>query len=209
MTDTLRMQTQFRLDKELIGRNSYGIDGLDIIRWLPGEEKFTGLTGLPDPLYRADNGDFRIPVTNFTDLFNSSNDVKIAVIKKLARNQREGFGSVIGNLINWIESRYDKSSKLMPPVLIIDDEADQASIDSADPDADPTVINHAIRKLVSIFPKSVYVGYTATPFANVFVNPGNDYMGLEDLYPKDFIYALPEPAEYFGSNKFFNTKKNK
>ncbi|MEI6310973.1 MAG: Z1 domain-containing protein [Bacteroidota bacterium] len=206
MTDTLRMQTQFRVDKELIGCNSLGIDGLTTIKWLPGEEKFTSLTGLPNKRIKKDNGDFYIPVNNFTDHFERTNDITIAIIKKLARNNGDKFGSIIGNLINWIESRYDKDLIKMPPVLIIDDEADQASIDSTDEDSDPTVINHAIRKLISLFPKSVYVGYTATPFANVFINPGNDYLGLEDLYPKDFIYALPEPEEYFGSNKFFGIK---
>lgn len=206
MTDTLRMQTQFRIDKELIGSNSLGIDGLKTIKWLPGEEKFISLTGLPDKRIKKDNGDFYIPVNNFTDHFEKTNDVTIAIIKKLARNNSEKFGSIIGNLINWIDSRYDKDLSKMPPVLIIDDEADQASIDSADEDSDPTVINHAIRKLISLFPKSVYVGYTATPFANVFINPTNDFLGLEDLYPKDFIYALPEPDEYFGSTRFFGIK---
>lgn len=206
MTDTLRMQTQFRIDKELIGSNSLGIEGLKTIQWLPGEQKFVSLTGLPDKRIKKDNGDFYIPVSNFTDHFNKTNDITIAIVKKLARNSNDRFGSIIGNLINWIESRYNKDQSHMPPVLIIDDEADQASIDGADDDSDPTVINHALRKLLSLFPKSTYVGYTATPFANVFINPANDFLGLEDLYPKDFIYALPEPEEYFGSTRFFGIK---
>jgi hypothetical protein len=206
MTDTLRMQTQFRIDKELIGSNSLGIEGLKTIKWLPGEEKFNSLTGLPNKSIKKDNGDFYIPVNNFTDLFDKTNDVTIAIIKKLARSNGDKFSSTIGNLINWVESRYDNDLSKMPPVLIIDDEADQASIDVTDEDSDPTIINHAIRKLISLFPKSVYVGYTATPFANVFINPMNEFMGLEDLYPKDFIYALPEPEDYFGSNRFFGIK---
>ena len=209
MTDTLRKQTQFRLDKELIGVNTLGLDDIEVVKWLPGEEKYTPLTGLPDLRIKKDNGDFYIPVTNFTDHFNNSNDVTIAIIKKLARNNGDRFGALIGNLINWIENRHNKNSSNMPPLLIIDDEADQASIDSTDEDTDPTVINHAIRKLISLFPKSVYVGYTATPFANVFINPTSDFLGLEDLYPKDFIYSLPEPDDYFGSKQFFNIKNNK
>ncbi|MBD0824444.1 Z1 domain-containing protein [Aestuariibaculum marinum] len=206
MTDTLRMQTQFRIDKELIGNNTLGLEGVKLIKWLPGEEKFHSLTGLPDKKIKKDNGDFYIPVNNFTDHFEKTNDVTIAIVKKLARNNSDNFGSIIGNLINWIESRYVKDPDKMPPVLIIDDEADQASIDSSDEEGDPTVINHAIRRLIHLFPKSVYVGYTATPFANVFINPANDYQGLPDLYPKDFIYALPEPEEYFGSSRFFGIK---
>ncbi|MFV0228568.1 Z1 domain-containing protein [Empedobacter falsenii] len=209
MTDTLRLQTQFRLDKELIGVNGSAIPNLKTIKWLKGEDKFIPLTHLPDKNVKKDNGDFVPPVKNFSDHFNNTTDVTIAVIKKLARNSPDRFLSVIGNLINWINNAYDKDTIKSVPVLIIDDEADQASIDANDVDADPTVINHAIRQLISLFPKSVYVGYTATPFANVFINPSNDYLGLEDLYPKDFIYALPEPDNYFGSNKFFSIKNSK
>ncbi len=199
MTDTLRLQTQFRLDKELIGVNGSAIPNLQTIKWLRGEEKFLPLTQLPDKNVKKDNGDFVPPVNNFTDHFEKTSDVTIAVVKKLARNGQDRFQSVIGNLINWINNAYDKETIKSVPVLIIDDEADQASIDGSDPEMDPTVINHAIRELLNLFPKSVYVGYTATPFANVFINPHNDYLGLEDLYPKDFIYALPEPEQYFGS----------
>jgi hypothetical protein len=60
--------------------------------------------------------------------------------------------------------------------------------------------------LINLFKQVTYVGYTATPFANVFINANNNYRGLPDLYPKDFIYSLPEPKLYFGTNKFFGTK---
>jgi len=206
MTDTLRMQTQFRLDKELVGRNSAAIPNLETIQWLKGEEKFFPLTQLPDKRVKNDNGDFTPPVSNFSDHFENTSDVTIAVVKKLARSGTNQFQSILGSLINWIERAYDENTILSVPLLIIDDEADQASIDSSDEDSDPTVINHAIRKLISLFPKSVYIGYTATPFANVFINPANDYLDLPDLYPKDLIYTLPEPEEYFGSSKFFGIK---
>lgn len=206
MTDTLRMQTQFRLDKELIGINSAAIPNLETIKWLKGEQKFDPLTRLPDKRVKNDNGDFSAPVKNFSDHFKNTENVTIAIVKKLARNGPEQFQSILGNLINWIQRAYDSDIIKSVPLLIIDDEADQASIDSSDDDADPTVINHAIRKLISLFPKSVYVGYTATPFANVFINPTNDYLGLPDLYPKDFIYSLAEPEEYFGSSKFFGIR---
>lgn len=206
MTDTLRMQTQFRLDKELVGRNSAAIPNLETIQWLRGEEKFYPLTQLPDKRVKNDNGDFTPPVSNFSDHFENTTDVTIAVVKKLARNGTNQFQSILGSLINWIERAYNANTIQSVPLLIIDDEADQASIDSSDEDSDPTVINHAIRKLISLFPKSVYIGYTATPFANVFINPANDYLDLPDLYPKDLIYTLPEPEEYFGSSKFFGVK---
>lgn len=208
MTDTLRLQTQFRLDKELIGENGSAIPDLKTIKWFRGEEKFDSLTRLPDKKIKKDKGDFYYPVSNFTDHFEKTSDVTIAVIKKLARNGEDRFQSIIGNLISWINSAYSNETIKDVPVLIIDDEADQASIDANDVDTDPTVINHAIRQLISLFPKSVYVGYTATPFANVFINPSNDYLGLDDLYPKDFIYALPEPNNYFGSTRFFSLRNS-
>jgi hypothetical protein len=85
------------------------------------------------------------------------------------------------------------------PVLIIDDEADQASVSTAKPDRQPTRINRLIRHIVNDLPKSAYVGYTATPFANVLIDP-KDY---EDLYPRDFIVDLPRPTMYIGPEAIF------
>ena len=85
------------------------------------------------------------------------------------------------------------------PVLIIDDEADQASVNTAKPDRQPTTINGLIRDIVNGAPKSAYVGYTATPFANVLIDP-KDY---EDLYPRDFIVDLPRPEVYIGPEAIF------
>ena len=91
-------------------------------------------------------------------------------------------------------------------ILVIDDECDQASINSARDELDMTAINHRIRELLSLLPAVTYVGYTATPFANVLINPyrvgGQD---LDDLYPKDFITALPLPERYFGAERLFGT----
>ena len=85
------------------------------------------------------------------------------------------------------------------PVLVIDDESDQASPNAAkDPELDHTAINERIMELLSL-PKVAYVGYTATPFANVLINPAD----AEDLYPRSFIYSLPKPPGYFGSEELF------
>ena len=89
-------------------------------------------------------------------------------------------------------------------VLVIDDECDQASVNSARDELDMTAINARIRELISMFPAVSYVGYTATPFANVLISP---YVGesqdLDDLYPRDFITALPKPPGYFGAEELF------
>jgi hypothetical protein len=91
-------------------------------------------------------------------------------------------------------------------VLLIDDECDQASVNSAKDDYDITKINEAIRKIIRSLPAVSYVGYTATPFANVFINPfPHNREELDDLYPEDFITSLPLPKGYFGPREVFGT----
>jgi hypothetical protein len=85
------------------------------------------------------------------------------------------------------------------PVLLIDDEADQASINTEKKASERSAINDKIVTLLQTLPKTVYIGYTATPFANVFIDPTIP----EDLYPRDFIFDLPKPDEYFGAEDIF------
>jgi hypothetical protein len=84
------------------------------------------------------------------------------------------------------------------PVLIVDDEADQASLNSARAASRRTMINRLINEILKK-PKVSYVAYTATPFANLLQDPNE----LENLYPRDFIVPLPEPVGYFGAEKLF------
>ncbi|MBB5775047.1 Z1 domain-containing protein [Nonomuraea jabiensis] len=107
----------------------------------------------------------------------------LAVVKKNA--------AVLNKLIKWLDTANSRKALASAPVLIIDDEADQASVATGR-------INPLIRKLLSLMPRCTYVGYTATPFANVFVDPTQD-----DLYPKSFILNLPRPDGYFGPEKIF------
>jgi hypothetical protein len=88
--------------------------------------------------------------------------------------------------------------------LIIDDECDQASVNASSKEDDMTRINEAIRKTIRALPAVSYVGYTATPFANVFINPfPHNKDELDDLYPEDFITDLPRPRDYFGAREVF------
>lgn len=90
------------------------------------------------------------------------------------------------------------------PMLMIDDEADNASINTSSDKEDPTKINKLIRKLADVFTKSNYVGFTATPFANVFIDPETtEKMETHDLFPEDFIVALPTPSNYIGPTRIF------
>lgn len=90
------------------------------------------------------------------------------------------------------------------PMLMIDDEADNASINTNKPELDPTKTNAMLRKILGLFAKSCYVGYTATPFANIFINPDSyDEEAYEELFPRDFIVSLDAPNTYFGPDKVF------
>ncbi|MGC4980943.1 Z1 domain-containing protein [Streptomyces sp. DT193] len=90
------------------------------------------------------------------------------------------------------------------PALIIDDESDQASVNTTDPKkwedgkVTRTAINGQISALLKLLPRAQYVGYTATPFANVFIDPGDE----EDLFPRDFLISLPRPTDYMGVQDF-------
>ncbi len=90
------------------------------------------------------------------------------------------------------------------PALIIDDESDQASVNTTDPKKweDGQVVRKAINgqisQLLGLLPRAQYVGYTATPFANVFVDPGDE----EDIFPRDFLISLPRPTGYMGVQDF-------
>ena len=88
--------------------------------------------------------------------------------------------------------------------MLIDDEADNASINTNKVDEDPTAINRCIRNILSKFCKTNYIGITATPFANIFINPeSTEEMLGDDLFPKDFIYALDVPENYIGPSAIF------
>lgn len=107
-------------------------------------------------------------------------------------------GGRLRRLIHWLQGA--QASVLQAcPVLVIDDEADQASPNSHPDPEERTAINRLIVELLLSLPKAAYVGYTATPFANLFIDPTQP----EDLYPRDFIVDLPRGEDYFGSERIF------
>lgn len=117
----------------------------------------------------------------------------LAVVKKNV--------SRLTNLRNWLLDAHEKGGLDKCPVLIIDDEADQASPNAAkDAELDQTKINSLLVDLLGL-PRVAYVGYTATPFANILANPADP----KNLYPRDFIYSLPKPSGYFGSEELFGS----
>lgn len=200
----LRRQTQIRLDKELTGMNDLGINE-PFIQEPSDPKRWNRITTARVRATRAANGQIKITdlgefatvnVDPFDSLCNRATPT-LAIIKKNVK--------VIDRLIEYITNS-DEQSRANMPVLIIDDEADQASVDgnANDPDSDPTRTNNGIRRILSLFPRKAYVGYTATPFANVLIDMGAEHQVLQDdLYPRNFIVSLPEPNGYFGTRKIF------
>lgn len=175
ITDNLRQQTQERLDEKLLDTQPE--------RWhklTSADADFTGDLNGPK-------------LANESERF-------IAVVKKNSHRLRR--------LNEWILSAGDAGTSV--PILVIDDEADQASINVAKrpgqskdtaaekAEIERSAINLQISQLLD-HPITGYIAYTATPFANILIDPNDQ----GDLYPRDFIVTLPEPAGYFGSRALF------
>ncbi|MDE2982787.1 MAG: Z1 domain-containing protein [Gemmatimonadota bacterium] len=125
----------------------------------------------------------------------------VLVIKKNAHTLR--------NLIEWLKTHnahHLHASTIEEPMLLIDDEADNASINIRHHVEEVSTINGLIRELLTLFDRSAYVGYTATPFANIFIDPSSaDAMVEDDLFPRDFIVSLNAASNYFGAATVFGT----
>jgi hypothetical protein len=209
---SLRSQTQIRLEEGFLGYDraaTINASGAAVAR--------VGV-GTIDPIpiadsitTRADDGDFKSQVAR-TFGINPGGHPLLFVVKKN--------GPVLKNLLNWVEfAATSKDETGRPfvsgvPLLVIDDEADQGSIDTRDgafnevgdpdPDHDPTVLNSRIRTLLHLFDQSAYVGYTATPFANILIHEGAKTGAEgEDLFPRSFIVSLPSPSTHVGPSLIF------
>ena len=139
------------------------------------------------------SGDFRMPAGRV--FLPPQDTVQFCVLKKNVSPLRQ--------FLSTLERTPAVTSRSLK-VLLIDDECDSASVNAASGEFDVTAINSLIRKILSRFQAVSYVGYTATPFANVLINPyPDDNQHLDDLYPKDFITALERPKGYFGTEELF------
>ncbi|WP_027136386.1 Z1 domain-containing protein [Geminicoccus roseus] len=190
--NNLRKQTQERIDEAFIGRSSD-----------PDDRRKIGVglaAGYPNPA----------TLTNINEDFNKNtaaksgwtiNDFSKPIILVIKKNV-----TTLTALHKWLKALNTEGDGRISdvPMLLIDDEADNASINTNKEDIDPTRTNAMIRNILGLFAKSCYVGYTATPFANIFINPdGYDEKVREELFPRDFIYCLDAPTTYFGAEKVF------
>ncbi len=190
MIEDLRRQTQERLDEGFVGRNSQ--DVLD---------RNLNQTPIGAGMYRAKTANV---LTSVTSDFLTNNAVALGGVP--LRNIHEPVlfvikknNSPLQQLNAWLSKQIPSGSDLLTvPFLMIDDEADNASVNTKK-DEDPATINRLIREVLGKFSRSSYVAYTATPFANIFINPDNE----KDLFPSDFIYSLNTPSNYIGASSIF------
>jgi hypothetical protein len=217
--NNLRSQTQLRLDEGFLGFDSQlqrrasdpdqtnAFMGVGRIRSTP--RFLVANSGTSS----AEKGDFNTRVANQFGIVPGGSDPVLMVVKK---NK-----TVLKNLVKWaislrgvMDNELGRKIIRDVPLLIIDDEADNASINTEpvvfdqdgklDENQNPTAINGLIRELLGSFEKSAYVGYTATPFANIFIHPNNEIQRYgEDLFPRHFIINLPAPSNYVGPVQVF------
>lgn len=192
--NALRDQTQRRVDEGFIGKITAGSR--------QGEPIGVGLVPESSPgrrptyLTTAEH-DFRKSSKETIGLsVGSTTEPIVLVIKKNATSLK--------NLTEWIRTNTSADVLKDLPFLLVDDEADNASVNVRTPENEPTRINGQIRSLLKMFGRSCYLGYTATPFANIFIDPdASDEKHGEDLFPRDFILTLDPPDTYMGPDAFF------
>ena len=191
--ESLRKQTQERVEE--------GFIGIDMSANTTGGKRVgVGLDNKPIHAMALTSraSDFRGNSNKIAMSLGKDKDAVVFVIKKNT--------TTLTKLTKWlIDLNADpRTHKIDMPMLMIDDEADNASINTSSDKEDPTKINKLIRKLADVFTKSNYVGFTATPFANVFIDPETtEKMETHDLFPEDFIVALPTPSNYIGPTRIF------
>ncbi len=230
INNDLRSQTQQRIEEGILGQTiSYVTENKKVGVGLLGYDFISPRTVTT----KDDKGDLKISTAR--SLTVDKNEVLLLIIKKNV--------TVLESLLWWVHARdcennYDESitwnwrnsrkkefenlKSYKPivddtPLLVIDDECDQASIDNKnqfihgekiDEDHDPSKTNEMIRKLLFAYNKSSYVGYTATPFANIFIDKREKTKEESyGLFPRDFIINLPAPSHYIGPSQIFDSEE--
>ncbi len=206
--NSLRAQTQLRIDEGYIGRKSS-----DFILRQRNVKVGVGDFNVDTEIFSytsSDNkGDFKRSIASKINVPIGGKSPTILVIKK---NK-----SILENLILWLNQfavDINGERKLMDvPLLVIDDEADNASVNSGT-EYDVKTINRLIRTLLNLFNQNTFIGYTATPYANLYIpSSWSDDLYThvkdvklkvgEDLFPRDFIVNIPPPSNYVGAAQVF------
>ena len=208
--NSLRAQTQGRIDKGYIGR-----DSAVFFQEKRSKNIGVGLYSATKQIHSftssENSGDFKREVASRLNIPIDGNNSPIALVIKKHKG-------ILENLIIWL-SRYAQSAdngylKIKNvPLLVIDDEADNASVNTGN-ENDVKAINRLIRTLLNLFDQNTFIGYTATPYANLFIPDswnqeletvinGQEFQVGEDLFPRDFIVNIPPPSNYIGATQIF------
>ena len=197
-TNTLRRQTQKRLESDLVGlrKDDANQKKGEVLPNIPVGVSFYG---------DVSKYEMESVTTNVTDFSKKLADSKAISINEYMRPHLfvvKKIKGVLDNLADWLGGKNQIIHNV--PMLLIDDEADDASVNTKGADT-PTTINACIRRILRLFSRSTYLAVTATPFANILIDPYIE--GTEridpDLFPEDFISCLPTPDLYIGSEKMF------
>jgi hypothetical protein len=193
-TESLRSQTQERINSDVIGKTFLENDA-------NGLERYIGV-GLIDrekgfaTVETSVQNDFNLIRRRSLDL-----DHQVAPSAIIAKKNV----NVLKDINKWLSSSNEKTNA---PVLLIDDEADNASVNTAKDHEDPKAINREIRNILQNCNRITYLAYTATPMANIFIKPDEYIEGdYEDLFPSDFLVGLQAPSNYCGGEFFFTNEE--
>lgn len=212
--NNLRSQTQIRLEEGFLGYETSAKN--DLVRYIGVGENARDAEIRPNcATNRSDNGDFNTRVAKHLAI-SPEQRPWLFVVKK---NK-----TVLERLLKWIRNHVadSKDADGRPlvsglPLLLIDDEADHASVDTGDQivnkdgtvddEYQPKAINSRIRKILHSFARKAYVGYTATPFANIFIDrrKATKEEG-PDLFPQSFITNISAPSNYVGPARVFGLR---
>ncbi|WP_431025472.1 Z1 domain-containing protein [Halomonas sp. H5] len=212
--NNLRSQTQIRLEEGFLGYETSSKG--DSVKAIGVGKIDSDVEIRPNcATNRANSGDFSTKVAKHYAITPEQRPW-LFVVKK---NK-----TVLERLLKWIRNHVadTKDTDGRPlvsnlPLLLIDDEADHASVDTGEqlfnpdgtPDEEhqPKTINRLIRKILHSFAKKAYVGYTATPFANIFIHRHNETKDEgPDLFPQSFIINLSAPSNYVGPARVFGLR---
>jgi hypothetical protein len=192
-TNDLRKQTQMRLDESFTGIDT-GSETLNFIGVGQYNKRLRPIS------FTTVDKDFSKSAAKQLSSALSQSDGDRPMLFVIKKNV-----SVLKSLLDWIKTHNQYGeNKIDGSVLMIDDEADYASVNTKAAGEDRSKTNAYIEELLNVFRFASYVGFTATPYANVFIDPETDEdMEKEGLFPKDYIYTLNAPSNYIGARDIF------
>lgn len=192
-TNTLREQTQIRIEEGLgKARLAKGVGIINNSMYQEFSEKHPSYLTTREDDFKA---------TSRRNIQQSIEATSVPIVIVTKKNS-----TALKNIHEWLKqySLIQNHDHIDSSLLLIDDEADFASVNVNNENDKPTAINSKIRDILELFTKSSYIGFTATPFANIFIDPeSNEEMYGQDLFPRDYIYVLGESDKYIGVQSVF------